>query len=277
MLVCVNGTFVPHEEAQLSITDGSFLFGDTLFETMKAHGQKILFQKEHLDRLELSAKLIDFPCDRKRIETSLQQLANALPPATNRIRLTLNRGTHQGLIFPSPDSGWYLLTATPMEEISDEERQTGAMCVIAPNQRVNPLSHLPQMKRGNYADCLYAANYARNKGAREALFADPAGNLLEGSTCNLFAIRDNRLITPPIGQNILAGVIRHQVIDAATELGIQVKEQNLPQNDLFSAEEAFLCNSLIEILPIASLDSQALNRGRNWKSILKTLRLRILT
>lgn len=277
MLVCLNGTFVPHEEAQLPIYDGGFLFGDTLFETLKAHGKKILLTTEHLDRLELSAKLLNFPCDRKRIETSLQQLANALTTDASRIRLTLSRGNHQGLAFPAPNSGWYLLTAVPMDEISATERQTGAACVIAPNQRVNPLSHLPQMKRGNYADCLYAANYARDKGAREALFINSQGNLLEGATCNLFALTDQRLITPALGQNILAGVMRRQVIDAATELGILVSESDLPKEQLAGAEEAFICNSLIDILPIATLDGQPLKRGKNWKSILKTLRMRIET
>ncbi len=277
MLVCLNGKFIPHEDAQLPISDGAFLFGDTLFETLKAKGRKILLQNEHLDRLELSAKLLEFPCDRHRIETSLQQLANALTTPASRIRLTLGRGQHQGLAFPSPDAGWFLLTATPYTAPSDAERESGADCVTAPNRRVNPLDHLPQMKRGNYADCLYAANYARSKNAREALFADSAGNLLEGSTSNLFALVDGKLVTPPLGQQVLAGVMRRQVINAATELGLLIAERNLTREMLLNAEEAFLCNSLIDILPLASLDRQAIRRGRYWQEILKTLQVRIST
>ena len=277
MLVCLNGKFIPHEDAQLPITDGAFLFGDALFETLKAHGRKILLQDEHLDRLELSAKLLDFPCNRSRIEISLQQLANALTTPASRIRLTLGRGQHQGLPFPSPDAGWFLLTATEYSEPSDTEREQGAACVVAPNQRVNPLSHLPQMKRGNYADCLYAANYARSKNAREALFRDSQGNLLEGSTSNLFALIDGKLITPPLGQQVLAGIMRHQVINAAIELGLLVSEQAMPRDLLLNAEEAFLCNSLIDILPIKSLDKQAISRDDYWRTILKTLQIRIAT
>lgn len=277
MLVCLNGKFIPHEDARLPITDGSFLFGDTLFETLKARDQKILLQDEHLDRLELSAKLLDFPCNRHQIETSLQQLATALNTPASRIRLTLGRGQHQGLSFPSAAAGWFLLTAAPYTEPSDTERETGADCIIAPNQRVNPLSHLPQMKRGNYADCLYAADYARRKHAREALFADSHGNLLEGSTSNLFALSDDKLITPPLGQQVLAGVMRRQIINAATELGLLVAEQPLPKDVLVNAEEAFICNSLIDILPIASLDKQAIRRGGQWRTILQTLQIRIAT
>lgn len=277
MLVCLNGKFIPHEDAQLPISDGAFLFGDTLFETLKALGQKILLQDEHLDRLELSAKLLDFPCNRQRIETSLRQLAHALTTPASRIRLTLGRGQHQGLPFPSPDAGWFLLTATEYIEPSGSEREQGVACVVAPNQRVNPLSHLPQMKRGNYVDCLYAANYARSKNAREALFISPEGNLLEGSTSNLFALIDGKLLTPPLGQQVLAGVMRRQVINAATELGLLVSERDLSREQLLNAEEAFICNSLVDILPIAALDSYPIARGRSWQRILKTLQIRIVS
>lgn len=277
MLVCLNGTFIPHEDAHLPITDGSFLFGDTLFETLKAQGKKILLQTEHLDRLELSAKLLDFPCPRKRIETSLRQLAAALPAPVSRIRLTLSRGRFSGLALPEKDAGWYLLTAVPLADIDDQQREIGAACVVAPNRRVNPLDHLPQMKRGNYADCLYAADYAHRKGMREALFMDENGYLLEGSTSNLFAIIDDKLVTPPLGRTILAGIMRRQVIDAATELGILVTERNLPLAELNTATEALLCNSLIDILPVAAIDGQPVKRGENWKSLLKTLRMRIET
>ena len=133
------------------------------------------------------------------------------------------------------------------------------------------------MKRGNYTDCLYAANYARSQGAREALFADSDGNLLEGATSNLFAISDGRLLTPPTGTEILAGIMRRQLIDTAAELGIPVTEGKLTRQQLFSAEEAFLCNSLIDILPLAALDGRPLRRGTVWKELLKTLRVRIGT
>lgn len=277
MLVCRNGTFIPHEDAQVMINDGGFLFGDTLFETLKARGRKILLQDEHLDRLELSAGLLNFPCDRKRIATSLAQLARALTASVSRIRLTLSRGPYEGLNLPDKEKGWYLLTAVPLTEVTTAEREMGADCVVAPNQRSNLLNHLPQMKRGNYADCLYAADYACRKGAREALFVDAEGNLLEGSTSNLFAVIEQQLVTPPTGKMILAGVMRRQVIDTATELGIPVTERALKREELTTAAEAFLCNSLIDILPIATLDGSPLQRGETWKLLLKTLQMRIET
>ncbi|MDX2496119.1 MAG: aminotransferase class IV [Desulfuromusa sp.] len=276
MLICLNGTFISHEEA-ISINDGSFLFGDTLFETIKAQGQKILLLPQHLDRLEQSAQLLDFPCDRQKIEASLQQTAAALKSPASRIRLTLSRGDFTGLAWPPPEQSRFIITATEYSEFSADERRAGAACIVAPNQRINPVNHLPQMKRGNYADCLYAANYALQSGAREALFIDQQQNILEGNTSNLFAIIDDRLVTPPTGTLVLNGIMRQQVIDTAAELGILVIERELPMIELMQAEEMFLTNSLIDILPIYSIDGQTVSRGDNWKSLLKTLWMRIET
>jgi len=276
VLICLNGAFLSHKEV-ISINDGSFLFGDTLFETIKAQGQKILLLPQHLDRLEQSAQLLDFPCDRQKIEASLQQMSTALKSPASRIRLTLSRGDFTGLAWPPPEQSQFIITATEYSEFTADERRAGAECTVAPNQRINPVSHLPQMKRGNYADCLYAANYALQSGAREALFVDQNQNMLEGSTSNLFAIINDRLITPPTGTLVLDGIIRQQVIDTAAELGILVAERELPFTELMQAEEVFLTNSLIDILPVASIDGHIVRRGDYWKSLLKTLWMRIET
>lgn len=277
MLTCLDGIFISHEEAAIPISDGGFLFGDTLFETLKAQGQKILLLPQHLDRLEESAKLLNFPCDRQKIESSFQQMSGALKFPASRIRLTLSRGNFAGLTWPAPEKGRFLITAVEYSELTDDERQIGATCIIAPNQRINAINHLPQMKRGNYADCLYAANYARQLNAGEALFVDPAQNILEGSTSNIFAIIDKRLVTPQLGSLVLDGILRQQVIKAAAELGILVTECNLPVAELHQADEIFLTNSLIDILPVASINGKAISRGDCWKSLLKTLRMRIET
>jgi len=275
MIVCLNGTFIPHEDAAIPIRDGGFLFGDTLFETLKGKNQKILLKTHHLDRLEESAQQLNFPCDRDAIETSFQQLSISLTTPATRIRLTLSRGDFSGLAWPAAEQSRFLITAREYTELTNEERLIGATCVIAPNQRTNPVSHLPQMKRGNYADCLYAANYARQSNAGEALFIDPQQNILEGSTTNIFAIIDKCLVTPPAGNLILDGIMRQQIIKTAAKLGILVVERSLPVAELQHADEVFLTNSLIDILPVASINGKAVNRGDHWESLLKTLSIRI--
>jgi branched-subunit amino acid aminotransferase/4-amino-4-deoxychorismate lyase len=272
MLVCLNGRFIPREDAQVSINDGAFLYGDSLFETLKACGNRVLLQRQHLDRLARSAQLLGISCPRQNIETALTRLAAALPHPHSRIRLTLSRGPYEGLQFPAEEEAWFLLTAVPLAPAASD---AGVTCVIAPNRRVNPLSHLPQMKRGNYADCLYARNHARWCGADEALFIDQHGNLLEGATSNLFALIDRRLVTPPTGELILDGIMRRQVIAAGNELGILCVERPLSLQEVQNADEAFLTNSIIDLQPISSIDSRQIRQGEYWKRLRKTLTLRI--
>ncbi|WP_321372348.1 aminotransferase class IV [uncultured Desulfuromusa sp.] len=277
MLICLDGTFLSREDAEIPISDGGFLFGETLFETLKAHEQTIFLLPQHLNRLEQSAKALIFPCHRQKIEDALQQMAAALESPVSRIRLTLSRGDFTGLAWPSAGRGRFLITATEYIEPTDDERQSGVACSIAPNQRVNPVSHLPQMKRGNYADCLYAANFAYQNGTREALFLDQQQNILEGCSSNVFAFIDDRLVTPPLGSLVLNGIMRQQVINAATESGIVVIERDLPFRELEQAEEIFLTNSLIGILPVSRIENQTINREECRQYLLKTLRQRIDT
>lgn len=260
MIVNLDGAFVALEQACLPVGDGALLFGDSLFETLKAYGRKICFIEEHLDRLTLSARLLDFPANRARLHQALLETAERLPWPVSRLRLTLTRGEMAGF-EPCSETGRFVITAVPYREPGAAERQTGAACLWAPNQRVNPLSHLPQMKRGNYADCLYAAQFARRHGAREALFRTPAGEVLEGATSNLFIVRDGRLLTPPAGDLVLAGILRRQTLQAAAELGLPTLEAAITETDLLTADEAFLSNALIDLLPVAAVAGQALRRG----------------
>jgi len=266
MLVNFNGRFIPHEDAHLPLWDTGLLYGDTLFETFRAEKNRILLQKEHLDRLCLSAQLLCFPCDRSPIETALTQMAAALKQDVSRLRLTLGRGTTQGFKLANGEDSWFSLTAVAATPFSAAEREAGATCVSAPNSRSNPLDHLPQMKRGNHADCLYAADYALKHNAREALFVDQ-DLVIEASCSNIFALFEEQLYTPPTGKLVLAGVTRRQIISTAIEYGLIIKEEALPMKTLLTADEIWLTNALTELLPISSIDGQAVKRGNLWREI----------
>lgn len=267
MIVNINGRFVPAEQANINVSDGGLLFGDTLFETIKARGKSVCLRKEHLDRLELSSGLLGLPFDRGAIEKALDETAASLPWPASRLRLTLSRGTGEGLAAPDRDKAWFAITASAYSEPTDEERQHGVTCCLAPNHRVNPLFHLPQMKRGNYADCLYAARHARQQGCREALFIDADGRLQEGATSNLFLVCNGTLVTPPAGEVVLAGIMRGQVLMTARRNGMPVQERSVSYKELFEADEAFLTNSLIGLLPVSSMEGKAINRGDSWSSL----------
>lgn len=259
MITCVDGKIC--EDAAFAVNDGAVLFGDTLFETLLARGTTVRFVSDHLDRMEFSAALLDFPFDRGKAEASIEAVARRLEAPASRLRLTLTRGPFDALAFPPPERGRLLVTALPYPEPTPAEREAGARCVLAPNRRVNPLSHLPQMKRGNWADCLYAADHARRSGAREALFVAEDGRVLEGATSNLFLIRDGALVTPTAGDLVLPGVLRRRLLRAAARLQIPVRERHVLLPELYAAEEAFLTNALIGVLPVAAIGETPLSQG----------------
>lgn len=265
----LNGRFVDANEAKLACNDSTVLFGDSLFETLKVQDGRIQFLDQHLDRLELAARMLHFPCNRPAMRSALLETSKRLAAPMARLRLTLSRGPMTSLALPSPDSGHFFISASPYQEPEPSERQQGVICVFAPNRRVNPLSHLPQLKRGNYADCLYAADHARRKGAREALFQTDDGQVLEGATSNLFIKKNDILLTPPAGELVLAGIIRRQVLLAAEDLGLPTEERSISVADLFAADEAFLTNSLFSLLPIAQVEGRTLSRGP-WTARLTT-------
>lgn len=275
MLVCLNGQFIPDEQTRLDLNDGSFLYGDSLFETIKARYHHLLLLDQHLERIEQAARLLEFPYPRTQIRSACDRLAERLTTPTARIRLTLSRGSYHGLVHPDRNQGWFLLTAAPYEERDDHPRHQGINCCLAPNQRVNPFSHLPQLKHGNYADCLYARNHAHRQQADEALFVDQNGNLLEGTTSNLFAVIDNQLVTPPLGNLVLNGIMRKQVLESAHELGLPCVERPLPLAEAINATELFICNSLIDVVPVNIIDDSRIRRGDYWKQIYNRISLRI--
>jgi branched-subunit amino acid aminotransferase/4-amino-4-deoxychorismate lyase len=272
LIVNLDGVFTRAEQAGLPVNDGAVLYGDTLFETLKLRDSRIHLLTEHLDRLEMSAALLAFPCDRHRIHEALEQTAVRAPWPIARLRLTLSRGIGTGLDAPPTEQARFIITAAAYREPDAEQRAAGATCVFAPNRRCNPLSHLPQMKRGNYADCLYAARHAHARGAREALFRTDDGQLLEGATSNLFLNLNGVLVTPPAGERVLAGVMRRQVLQTAAHLGMATEERPVAVKELFQADEAFLTNALIDLLPIARVDCRPLRRGNRYQSLLEECR-----
>ena len=256
-----NGRFINPNDLMLSGKDGAWLFGDTLFETMKAKGGHIRFLQQHLDRIETSARLIDFPFERARILEALDASVQQAGKETCRIRLTISRGNFDSLQLPPAENGHFLIQVTPSKEPSEDERSDGITCVLAPNRRVNPLSHFPQMKRGNYADCLYAADYARSRGAREALFVSKKGLLLEGATSNIFLIKDETLITPTLGELVLRGIIRGRILELAGEWGMRIETREIVLDEIYNADEAFITNSLIDVLAVAEVDGRSISKG----------------
>lgn len=264
MLININGDFVSEEEARLPLNDAGLLFGDSLFETIRVEEGHACWVSDHLDRLCRSADRLGIGYNRLQLLKEIERTARMLEPGPHRLRLTLTRGPLEGLSFPKTGQGHWFIVAQRYTPFAPDVLEQGLRCCAAPNQRVNPLSHLPQMKHGNYADCLYARNFALTNGFDEALFLNEAGEILEGATTNLFIAEENGLITPPLGSLVLGGVYRTLILREADRHPFQVREEPITLQRLLAADGAFLTNALSGAVPISHFGRNALNRSRHW-------------
>ncbi len=254
-LSACNGRIVSGRTELVSIDAGGFLYGDSLFETLRAEQRKLLWVDEHLQRLSEGCRLSALPFDEQMARQGLEEVCRRLPWPSARIRLTVSRGE------PGADAAQQFVTGQPYQPPTPDAYRAGVQCVYAPNQRVNSVSHLPQMKRGNYADCIYAARHARANNAFEALFCTAEGDLLEGAISNLFVLLDGVLLTPPAGELVLPGIARGKILTAAKKAGLPALEHPLHRQLLRHATEAFISNSLFGLLPVRSIAGQQIASG----------------
>ena len=260
-MIYLNGKLIPDGEVCISPSDRGLLLGDGLFETMRAYKGDIFRVGAHLKRLMAGAEIlgIGVPVDEEDLLRALSRTlgANGLAQSDASLRLTLTRGTGPRGLIPSPDAQSTLLI-TAIDLSTDTPSQV--IAIIA-NLRRNEHSPLANLKTLNYLDNVLARKEAIEIGADEALLLNTDGNLAEASAANLFAVFDGVLHTPPLGDGALPGITRAVVLELAWGLGIPVMEVSLAPGQLFTAQEAFLTNSLIEIQPLAMVNGRRIGGG----------------
>lgn len=255
-IVYLNGKLVPRTEARVSPFDYGFLYGYGLFETMRAYHGVIFSLERHLKRLLDGAKTIGLGMG--LTEEALSKActdtldANGLKEA--RLRLTVSRGEVE--TFPGTTSKatpTVLVSATNYPGLPASTYKKGYRVTIASYRRCRQ-SILPGVKSTNYLVNLLARIEAEKAGADEALLMNDAGEITEGTTCNVFFVDSRRgLVTPSLECGLLPGITREVVIEVAGSLGIKVAEAEVRHEDLGQFSEAFLTNSVIEIMPLAEI------------------------
>ena len=262
-LVYLNGKLLPISQAWLSPFDHGFLYGYGLFETMRAYSGRVFRLTQHLARLQHSAdfmaltdKLAHYDLARA-VSDTIQ--ANTLSDA--RIRLTVSAGP--GEIVPDPDhcgEPTVFVVARPYTPLSHHVYERGFKACLSSLRR-DSLSPLSRIKSCNYLLSVLARREAKLVKADEALLLNGEGELTEGSVSNLFVISDGIVLTPPLESGILPGISREAVLEIAPSLGIKVLEKILVPDDMCWADEAFLTNSLLEIMPLTMVDDRPVGSG----------------
>jgi branched-chain amino acid aminotransferase len=261
----IDGVLVPPERAVVSVFDRGFLYGDSVFETLRTHGGRLSLLDEHLARLERSAArvFISLPVPLSTLREEVLNAVRAHGSAESYVRLMLTRGTARalGLAPELAEQPRRVVLVTALALPPPEVYERGIEAITFRIQRPSDELSVANAKIGNYLATVLALRKARESGASEALLENAAGEILEGSTSNVFAVIGGRLVTPPETAAILAGITRARVIDAARAAEIPLELRALARAELQHAEEVFITSSIREVVPVVKLDGQGVGPG----------------
>jgi branched-chain amino acid aminotransferase len=274
VLVHVNGRLLEEGEASVSVFDRGFLFGDGVFESMRAVSGTVFRLPRHLDRLGNSAAIIGLPLPSPPagIGGVVRDLLERNGLRDARVRVTVTRGPGRpGEYAEAPGPSTIVIAASAFRGLDPGLYAQGVAAAI-PSRRQVPREALePAIKSISRLGAVLARREARDRGAFEAILLDGEGNLTEGTASNVFLVQGGSLLTPPAPQEGLPGVTREAVIGLAREAGIAVVERRLPASALASAEEAFLTNTSWDVLPVTRVDGRAVGRGSPGRVTLRLL------
>lgn len=233
--------------------DRGLLLGDGLFDTSLVVNGRVPFLSAHLDRFEASCTQLDIPFARPKIGALMREAAQVIGQGS--MRLTVTRGpAPRGLAIPDAQHPMVMISGNPGGFVSMFQ----PLKLMHSPIRRNETSPAARMKTLGYIDAVLALRDVRAAGADEALFLNSAGHIACCGTGNLFVLRDDRLLTPPLSDGVLDGITRQQIIALAPELGLKSVETSLQPGDLLPTDTLFMTNSLRLIAPAVCLDGKAL-------------------
>ena len=263
--VMIDGSLVPPERAVVSVFDRGFLYGDSVFESLRTYGGKPFDLDLHLARLERSARrvLIPLPVDVQALEREVLQAiaAHARPECYVRLTVTRGIGRALGLDPELADTPLRVIQVAELTLPSRELYEQGIRAISYRSERASDPAAVADAKIGNYLLAVLAMRAARAAGAQEALIEAPSGEVLEGATSNLFAVFRGILRTPPESSAILPGITRAHVIELARTRGLPLELRALPKAELRCADEVFVCSSIRELVPVVNIDGQPVGTG----------------
>jgi len=265
--VCVNGKLLPPAKARISPLDYGYLYGYAVFETMRAYRGSIFRLDNHVDRLMRSAEKIGIK------SPDAQDLANAVRNTLRKnnhgdayARLTLSAG--EGTIGLNPNSCTNPVVSVHTKEFHGypSKKYFTGFAAITTSITTNPASMTSNLKSSSFLDRLIVRAEATRARVDEAIMLTPDGRIAEGSVSNIFIVLEDELRTPTLDSGILSGVTRNVVLELAETLGVTVRECGFTREELYSAEEAFMTNSLIEVMPLTKVNDITISSGFTGKT-----------
>ena len=263
--VYIDGKFYPKSEAKVSVYDHGLLYGDGVFEGIRAYDGKVFKLKEHVDRLYKSARAIMLNMEVSK-EDLIKAVINTLKKNNLRdsyIRLVVTRGCGDLGLDPRKCRRPSIIIITDTIRLHDDDRKKkGITAIIAWVRRdaIDATSH--EVKSLNYMNSILAKIEANNVGVDEAISLERTGYVCEGVAENIFIIRDGTILTPHSSTGALPGITAQVVIRIGRKLGYAVIERNISPHELFTADEVFLTGTAAEIVPVREINKRVIGNGK---------------
>ena len=266
LLIYVDGKYYPKSEAKISVYDHGLLYGDGVFEGIRAYNGVVFKLKEHIDRLYKSAHpiFLKIPLTKEQLTEAVLETLRKNKLTNAYIRLVVTRGVGDLGLDPRkcPKATIIIITEPLLQLHSAEKVENGINTIITWVKR-NPVdSQTHEIKSLNYLNSILGKIEANNIGADEAICLDKTGYVCEGVGENIFIVRDGKLLTPPLSSGALDGITRALIIRLAKKLGIEVTEQNITPNELFTADEVFFTGTAAEVAPIREVNKRSIGSGK---------------
>jgi len=268
MKIFMSDKLVDEKDAVVSVFDHGLLYGDGVFEGIRAYNGRVFLLDEHIDRLYDSAKAIDL-----KIPTTVEEMAQAVVDTCKAngitdgyIRLVVTRG--KGTLGLNPylcEKAEIIIIAAKIQLYSQELYDTGLKIITAGTVRNHPEAINPRIKSLNYLNNILSKIEAINGGCMECLMLNHKGEVAEASGDNVFAVKNGVIATPPSSCGALEGMTRNKVMELARKAGHEVREIPMARYDLYVADEVFLTGTAAEIISVVDIDKRLIGNGKPGK------------
>lgn len=268
-LVYINGKFFPRNQATISVFDHGLLYGDGVFEGIRAYSGKVFRLHEHLRRLYRSAHIVslEIPMTMDDMQEAVLESLRQNDLSDAYIRLIVTRGVGDLGLDPRKCHGGAttIIIADAIELYPPELYENGLDIITVITRRNLPSALTPAVKSLNYLNNILAKMEVNRAGLHEGLMLNHEGYVAEATGDNIFFSDGTDLVTPPPSVGILVGITRGVVMEIAAETGIAVREERFLLHDIYTARESFLTGTAAEIIPVVRVDGRVIGDGKPGK------------
>ena len=276
MKIYINGKLYEKQDAKISVFDHGLLYGDGVFEGIRAYDRRVFKLEEQIDRLYESAHsiMLKIPLTKAQMIKAVCDTLNSNNLKDSYIRLVVTRGEGDLGLDPRKCKGnaTIIIITDKIALYPDEMYKNGIEIISVPTVRNHPESVNPQIKSLNYLNNILAKIEAVNCGYQEAIMLDSMGYVAECTGDNIFVAKKEHLYTPPQCMGSLRGITRDAVLGLAKKGNIPVHEHVITRHEVYISDECFLTGTAAEIIPVVKVDGRVIGDGKPGKLTLKLIK-----